>query len=74
MTRAEKIEKRKARSANRRAKRAAELIKIQAKMACEDIPFQMARANVRGKHWGVGFQCEMRYASCEARGFCNGDC
>lgn len=74
MTREQKVEKRKARAAKRRQKGLDELEKIRTKMHWEDWSFPKARARVRGKYWGAGFECEMRYGDCEARGYCNGDC
>lgn len=74
MTREQKVEKRKARAAKRRSKRLDELKTIRHKMHWEEWSFQKARARVRGKYWGAGFECEMRYSDCELRGYCNGDC
>jgi hypothetical protein len=74
MTREQKIEKRKARAARRRQKGIDELAEIRSNMRINDWSFQKSRARVRGKYWGHGFECEMRYYDCEARGYCNGDC
>lgn len=74
MTREQKIQKRIERKTNRRQERAKELVKIESKMVLENMSFEKARAQVRGKFWGIGFLCDMRYAECEARGYCNGDC
>jgi len=74
MTREQKVEHKKSRAAKRRQKKLDELSKIKSKMTWEDMSFRTARARVRGKYWGAGFQCEMRYADCELRGYCNGDC
>jgi len=74
MTREQKIEKRKARSLKRRQKKVEEIQKIASYMYSNDCSFQKARARTRGKYWGAGFECEMRYAECEQRGYCNGDC
>jgi hypothetical protein len=74
MTREKKVEFRKLRAAKRRKKKTDELDAIKSKMVWESISFEMARAHVRGKYWGAGFQCEMRYGDCEERGYCNGDC
>ena len=43
-------------------------------MWSDGITFFQARARVRNNGNGRGFACEMGYYSCEARGYCNGDC
>lgn len=74
MTRTEKIERRKERAKRRIQKKKDELSSIRSKMFSEGISFYQARARVRNNGNCRGFICEMRYYSCEARGYCNGDC
>jgi hypothetical protein len=72
LKRANKIAYKKQRALKRKQKRIDELSAIRSAMWARDYTFKQARSKVRGN--GTFFECEMRYADCEERGHCNGDC
>lgn len=71
MTREEKVRKKQERSLrriNKRIQKDKKYMDIASEYFGKGISFGRQRTK------GRGFICEMRYSSCESRGYCNGDC
>jgi hypothetical protein len=72
MTREEKIKKRQQRAYNRKAKRIEKDKGYLHTCALYDRRYSLSWG--RRKQHNRVFTCEMGYSSCEAQGWCNGDC
>lgn len=71
MTREEKIEKRKLRAYQRKAKR---ILKDKEYLRLAYSNDKSSISWGRQRYQGRVFTCEMGYPSCESRGYCDGDC